>query len=292
MKITTLDASSIKENLLSNAHPQNLLSNHFILVRQSDMVTKGMMLTNQPFRLTEQRIMSVVAGTAVYRIAFFDHALNKGDILLFPADTIIEVISYSEDYAVEVLAVIDLPGIDYDATKSIFPLEAFHLPLTDDNHIRMLEYFKLIGHQMKCPDYSEVSISYMVIAMITDIINLKKSFNPNEASHNKLSRGESIMRQFSTLLRQCGTTQRNIPFYASKLALTPNHLSDVVRQQSGLSVMEWLNRTTITEAKILLKHTNMMIYEISDRLNFPEPTAFNRYFKKHVGMPPMVYRKS
>ena len=99
------------------------------------------------------------------------------------------------------------------------------------------------------------------------------------------------MSRFFTLLRQHGTTQRNIPFYANKLALTANHLSDVVRQQSGLSVMDWLNRTTTTEAKVLLKHSDLMIYEIGERLNFPEPTAFNRYFKKQVGMTPLQYRE-
>lgn len=290
-QITTLDASNIKEKLSTNARPQNLLNSHFILVRQSDVVTQGMMQTNLPLRLTEQRIMSVIAGTAEYRIAFFDHTLNKGDILLFPADTVIEVMSYSNDYAVEVLAIINLPGIDYDAAKSIFPLEEIHLPLTDDDHLRMQEYFKLIDHQMKRADCSEEAISFMVLAMVADIVNLRKLLVMHKASHGKLSRSEDIMRQFAALLRQYGTTQRNIPFYASKLALTPNHLSDVVRQQSGLSVMDWLNRTTITEAKVLLKHTNLMIYEISDRLNFPEPTAFNRYFKKHVGVSPMKYRQ-
>lgn len=63
-----------------------------------------------------------------------------------------------------------------------------------------------------------------------------------------------------------------------------SHLSAVVRQQSGLSVMDWLNRTTVMEAKVLLKHTSLMMYEIADRLCFPEPTAFNRYFKKQTGI--------
>ena len=66
---------------------------------------------------------------------------------------------------------------------------------------------------------------------------------------------------------------------------------DVVRQQSGLSVMDWLNRITTTEAKVLLKHSDLMIYEIDERLNFPEPTAFNRYFKKQVGVTPLQYRE-
>ena len=80
--------------------------------------------------------------------------------------------------------------------------------------------------------------------------------------------------------------------YADKLNLTPNHLSAVIRKHTGQSVMDWVNRTTITEAKVLLKNSDMKIYEIAERLNFPEPTAFNRYFKKQTGLTPAAYRKN
>lgn len=56
--------------------------------------------------------------------------------------------------------------------------------------------------------------------------------------------------------------------------------------------MDWINRTTVIEAKVLLRNTEMLIYEISDKLNIPEPTAFNRYLKKHTGETPASYRKA
>jgi len=77
-----------------------------------------------------------------------------------------------------------------------------------------------------------------------------------------------------------------------KLNLTPNYLSAVIRKHTGQSVMDWVNRTTITEAKVLLKNSDMKIYEIAESLNFPEPTAFNRYFKKQTGLTPAAYRKN
>ena len=44
--------------------------------------------------------------------------------------------------------------------------------------------------------------------------------------------------------------------------------------------------------KVLLKNSDMKIYEIAESLNFPEPTAFNRYFKKQTGLTPAAYRKN
>ena len=55
-------------------------------------------------------------------------------------------------------------------------------------------------------------------------------------------------------------------------------------------MLSLLNRIECPE--ICLRNTEMLIYEISDKLNFPEPTAFNRYFKKHTGETPASYRKA
>ena len=55
-------------------------------------------------------------------------------------------------------------------------------------------------------------------------------------------------------------------------------------------MMQWLNQETLLQAKVLLRHSDLMIYEIADRLGFNEATAFNRYFKREAGMTPLEYR--
>ena len=287
--IETLNAEQIKDKIGAAARPHNVMGSHFILVRQSDVVIQRTRI-GQPIRLTERRFLRIINGKALYRFNLLDHALCRGDIIVLPPDTIVEVQDFSDDYAVEALAVIDLPGIDHELAKRIFPVEVLHLSLHENDYQRIGEYFDLIARQMGRAEHSDSAISFLVLSMVADVNKLQRALVA-EGSHRSLSRSEEIMSRFFTLLRQHGTTQRNIPFYANKLALTANHLSDVVRQQSGLSVMDWLNRTTTTEAKVLLKHSDLMIYEIGERLNFPEPTAFNRYFKKQVGMTPLQYRE-
>ncbi|MBR6597757.1 MAG: helix-turn-helix domain-containing protein [Paludibacteraceae bacterium] len=288
--IENVNASQVKDRISSVSRPQNLLAKHFILVRQSDVVMQQARF-GQPMRLNERRFLHILNGQAVYRINLLDYTLRQGDFLVLPPDTIVEVVSISDDYAVEALLIIDLSDIDHETAKRLFPVDVLRLSLSEEDVRRVGAYFDLLSVQIAREEHSDSAISFLILSMMADMNKLQQTL-ASSCSHRKLSRSEEIMSRFVTLLRQYGTRERNIPFYASQLAITANHLSDVVRQQSGLSVMDWLNRTTITEAKVLLKHSDLMIYEIGERLNFPEPTAFNRYFKKHVGMTPLEYREN
>lgn len=292
--IETIDASDIK-NCISKEHAphnqddRNVVGQHFILVRESDIVKKQITF-RQPMRLAEWRLLHILAGRASYRINLVDHLLQGNEVLVLPSDTIVEVLSLSKDFAAEALTAIDLPGIDGDSTDRLLPKEVQHLLLDTTDSKRFGAYFDLLHKQMTRSTVSESSISLVFLAMVADAASLNKTMCAGNTRQQ--SRGEKIMARFIHLLQQFGATHRNIPFYAEQLHVTPNHLSDVVRQHSGLSVMDWIHRTTTTEAKLLLKHSDMMICEISERLNFPEPTAFNRYFKKQTGVTPLAYRNS
>ena len=80
-------------------------------------------------------------------------------------------------------------------------------------------------------------------------------------------------------------------FYADKLFITPKYLSKVIKQASGRSGPEWIDSFVILEAKNLLKYTDKPIKEVVWQLHFPNPSVFNKYFKKHTGMTPSEFRK-
>lgn len=41
----------------------------------------------------------------------------------------------------------------------------------------------------------------------------------------------------------------------------------------------------------MLKHSNLLVYEISDELNFANPSFFSKFFKRLTGMSPQEYQK-
>lgn len=102
---------------------------------------------------------------------------------------------------------------------------------------------------------------------------------------------QELFLRFKRLVRQHCTRQRSIPFYADLLHVTPHHLSALIKKISNQSVMYWIHRATIQEAKLLLKTNQLMAYEIADRLDFPSASAFSKYFKRETGMTPRMYQE-
>lgn len=80
-------------------------------------------------------------------------------------------------------------------------------------------------------------------------------------------------------------------YYADKLCITPKYLTIVVRNTSGMSATEWISRIVINNAKALLTGTQMTVQQISNKLNFPNPSFFGQYFLRHVGKTPKEYRR-
>ncbi|MFT3946548.1 MAG: helix-turn-helix domain-containing protein [Agriterribacter sp.] len=111
-------------------------------------------------------------------------------------------------------------------------------------------------------------------------------------AEEKMHRKQAAVEKFLALVQEHHRTERSIDFYAGKLFLTPKYLSKIVKENSGNSAGEWIENYVITEAKALLKSTDMTIQQISDSMNFPSQSFFGKYFKRIEGVSPREYKNN
>lgn len=78
--------------------------------------------------------------------------------------------------------------------------------------------------------------------------------------------------------------------YAEQLSVHVNHLNRAIRLTTGKTTTAHISERLTSEAKVLLKHTNWNISEISYCLGFEEPAHFNHFFKKQTSLTPSAYR--
>ena len=87
---------------------------------------------------------------------------------------------------------------------------------------------------------------------------------------------------------------KNLPvgFYAEKLNMTSTHLNRIMNEVYGKSVSEFIKERIVLEAKRVIRLSSKSIKEISFELGFDDPSYFARFFKKHVTITPVEYRKT
>ena len=101
-----------------------------------------------------------------------------------------------------------------------------------------------------------------------------------------------LTEKFLSLVQQHFKKERFLEFYSNNLGVSTKHLSRTVKDTTGFTAVEWIDRFVILEAKVLLKSTTLSIQQISDELNFMSQSFFGKYFKKHVGRCPKDFRNA
>lgn len=83
-----------------------------------------------------------------------------------------------------------------------------------------------------------------------------------------------------------------VQFFADKLNISPNYLSDMLRIATGQSTQQHIHNKLIDKAKEALSTTNLTVSEIAYQLGFEHPQSFNKLFKTKMNVSPLEYRAS
>lgn len=78
---------------------------------------------------------------------------------------------------------------------------------------------------------------------------------------------------------------------SEKLYISKAYLSEIFKQSTGVSLLEYITMVKVERAKYLLSSTTLKNYEVADRLGFKDHEYFSKIFKKVAGMTPNEYRK-
>ncbi|MBK8339509.1 MAG: helix-turn-helix transcriptional regulator [Flavobacteriales bacterium] len=98
------------------------------------------------------------------------------------------------------------------------------------------------------------------------------------------------VRRFLRMVEREYLEHRQVGHYASTLAISADHLSDLVRKRLGRSASDVIQDRLLLEAKRLLLHADLSVKEVSHALHMEDPAYFNRVFKKATGLTPVEYR--
>lgn len=280
-----------------------------IVPKSEPMVSHSYVLTNTsaprspyisydyPFLLKGMLFGIHLRGKSVLKIDLKEYVLKPNTIFTILPNQIFESLEDSNDSFDEILFFsIDFMN-DLPLPKNFDVLNKMKykpcLEVSEETMQEITEYHSFIAkacNQQKHLHRKEIteSLLYALIALIASLYAEEEV----RADSKVNSRSEEIVNEFSDLLMQHHRDERNASFYADKMCITAPYLSRTLKKITGRSISSWINDAVIVDAKVLLKSSNMTVMQISEELNFPNPSFFGRFFKQYAGLTPLEYKKS
>lgn len=123
---------------------------------------------------------------------------------------------------------------------------------------------------------------------LSDIVQrfIAVSFDYTDIKHSDI-----VYKTMDYIRKNC-LRKLSLEEIANAVYLSKAYLSNIFKQETGISITEFINRARIDYSKKLLRETSLSLVDIANECCFGDQSYFSRVFKKYEGMSPKKYRSS
>lgn len=196
---------------------------------------------------------------------------NKGDVIVIPPR--FKHVNQSEEGFANIYLTLSDAMLPYRAPKKV----------TDENELHILRSFNeayfyfnsdITNKSLVLNALGSLIVSYVIVYVGKD-----------GTSEIVEEIRKSILKNFSDINYKLDAYLKSLPF-------SYDYLRKLFKKETGLTPHEYLVRTRMNAAKMLLSGTgrfDFSVNEISELCGFSEPLYFSRVFKKRFGCSPSQY---
>lgn len=279
------------EDIVGNSE-HRFVTSDFGFVNSLVSLQSSIFHIGQPYRVVEGRIVLPLRGKIRILINLTEYTLGPEDVMLLSPGSIAQILDMTTDFDVRMVApanaFIELTCRNDFFSRYLSGRLNVLLKTTDEERKVIDNFFSLIWNLLQNSIYQKEVIQHLITALF---YNIEYIWKRTQTYARSPSRQEELFQRFIALVNEYSKQERTVGFYADKLCLTPRYLNTVIKQTSHQTVMDWINQSVILEAKVMLKHSDLLVYQISDNLNFPNPSFFCKFFKRMTGLTPQEYKK-
>lgn len=244
----------------------------------------------QLHRHTHYELMWLAQGESVFFSDFVDYPLTTGSMIFIRPGQLhtwrgdmsgldLIVISFKP----ELLSPTEIYSLSYFAPTAtpFLVTDESNRPLLDNLFTTLHQHYESFGENNR-----ELLASYVRV-----LLTEAKRLYPADSPSAETSSAMQLTKAFHLAVEQRYLTDRTTQPYANLLGVTPNHLTRVIRQTSGMTPGEILRDRLTLEAKRLLAHTDFTVGETAQKLGFLSAAQFSNWFKREAGVSPDQFRR-
>lgn len=225
-----------------------------------------------PFELAPHQICTF---TYLHHIELLD---DMNDVLLFSFNRAFYcIVDHDEE--------VSCNGIIFFGTQGLTVID---LDPNDNAKLsRLLDVFK---DEFETKDRIQEEMLRMLLKRLIIICTrLARMQTVNNAVSNQQL---ELIRKFNVLVDVHFREKKTVQAYADLLFKSPKTLSNMFKMYGHRTPLQIIQERTLLEARRLLTYTDKSNKEIALEIGFEEPSAFGKFFKKHMEITPVQYKEA
>ena len=223
---------------------------------------------------------------------------TKDDLIIYGPGMVVSVIDISDDY--RGICLVADKDFAFESPTMRDAIRAAYLPavelreprltLAEEDKLHLMELMGIIRRYLLSADHPFRSECLRTTYGLF-LLELNAIQERTIRDRRFPKRIEQLFFDFLRLVPIHFTEHHDVGFYASQLCITPRYLSQIVREVSGRTVVDYINQMLLMETSYLLQQTSLPIADIAVRLHFSETASLTRFFTRMKGVNPREFRK-
>lgn len=173
-------------------------------------------------------------------------------------------------------------SIPFDCMHQIIEESKATFYMDQDDHLASLSASRFGGQQVLM-----LLLSYLLIHLVRQCSAAQDS---NVIFFSEEHFYADLVNVVIRYLRENAHKKLTLDDVCRKFNYSRSFMCKIFKEQTGSTLITYLNQLKITEAKRLLLETSRTVTEISAALGFREVKYFDALFKKHTGLSPIAFR--
>lgn len=272
-------------------------------LEQSDFfVTKGIStsksfeISKELFRTNFYMVGLCIQGKIKMHVNFKQYSIVPGMFMSVPPNASVKFISKTKDFKVR-MVLFDKSFLlrQTDNTELIETIGFYDskgvtaFKLNNEQAQSLISLVELVREKAESKEtYRDDIVRHLLFTLLYQCAGFYAS--DIEVESVRSNRKKEIAKSFVQLVTKHCKEQHQLSFYADKLFITPKHLTETVKEETGKTAGTVIDEALLLEAKLLLNVKTKNVQMISRTLHFGNQTLFAKFFKRYTGLTPTEWR--
>lgn len=242
----------------------------------------------------------VESGSVKIKTGELEFEIGEGEYAFFPQNTsyelcdggpviVISVAFFLDDGISEIVSKNEIVFDKVDNTKLV-ENESVYFPFTGKIRASEKTYSflkEIINDYDGMEEYCNVNVSSLTVSFLVELANSSLSNIKNEGKEYGVA--EKYCEKIDQYIENNYFNVITMDIIARYMGMHANYLSDIYRNNRGITVMKKLTLYRLSKAKDLLSRKKYTIKEVSKMVGYRDCKYFNAVFKKYEHVTPGKY---